>query len=849
MSRLPYVFLLVGVTLHIANCQSRIARFAEDFDHATPPELPPFWSGFGFVVSASAPHSVPNAVAGTGNTGLRELTSPEIQLEQASAAVLSFWERRSATAAGYRLEVAVSADNFESLIASQVYDTLEALSVYRMRTLDLPMDPTVGSATVRIRWRILPDSTNSTGVIRLDDVRLDLVPSDDLAVDRVEIRPGMVLSADPFTIGGVVRNAGRKASEQYEVAFFLYHLDGDRNDIPAPFHALFGPRLEPGETDTIWAPHDPLVSGQYIAEVCVWMQSDANRANDTARVEIYVGVNAHSLVVNEIMYAPAGDEPEWFELWNVTTDSVSLAGWTVSDHTLVQKPILAAASSVIPPGGYAIVANDPSFVMVHPAVTVPFFTADFPALNNASPDGPIVKSPQGITIDSVRYEPSWGGQGGRSLERREIEASSTDPTTWASCVDPSGSTPGKANSTGKLDYDLAITSIGAADRPGSEAHDITLGIVNIGRRVVPSHAVRVYDDRDGNEILEETELIGFSESDSDLAAGDSLRHVFSHTFPSPGEHRLAGVVVADRDQRRENDTLAVLLVKAFPRRMLIFNELMYEPLPGVCEWVELYNPTSQSCNVRGWTVADTATLSGAVNKYLLSDVPLVVDPGGYLVLAGDSTIVRAPFSVQPDGSLRQLVIVNRASGLGFSNDGDALVLRDASGATVDSLPYDPHMHNPYVLDVRGRSLEKISVQIPSEERSNWSTASGMRGGSPGEPNTIGMTVLPARTSVSIQPNPFSPDGDGWEDFCLLKLDLPFSTASVRVRIFDLRGRLVRTLVPGDNVGSRAHFIWDGLDDRGRRVAVGPYVVLVEGADAVSGWHITQKIVAVVARRL
>ena len=46
--------------------------------------------------------------------------------------------------------------------------------------------------------------------------------------------------------------------------------------------------------------------------------------------------------------------------------------------------------------------------------------------------------------------------------------------------------------------------------------------------------------------------------------------------------------------------------------------------------------------------------------------------------------------------------------------------------------------------------------------------------------------------------------------------------NARLQIFDVDGRLVRTLVNGSVQAGRNSFTWDGADDRGHSVAPGVY---------------------------
>jgi hypothetical protein len=72
----------------------------------------------------------------------------------------------------------------------------------------------------------------------------------------------------------------------------------------------------------------------------------------------------------------------------------------------------------------------------------------------------------------------------------------------------------------------------------------------------------------------------------------------------------------------------------------------------------------------------------------------------------------------------------------------------------------------------------------------------------------------ALVRVSVQPNPFNPS-------TTISFDVPVA-GRVSVQVFDLSGRLVRTLVDA-SLAAASHVVpWDGTDDAGQRVASGAY---------------------------
>jgi len=87
--------------------------------------------------------------------------------------------------------------------------------------------------------------------------------------------------------------------------------------------------------------------------------------------------------------------------------------------------------------------------------------------------------------------------------------------------------------------------------------------------------------------------------------------------------------------------------------------------------------------------------------------------------------------------------------------------------------------------------------------------------SPGQISGVPSNLPAAFRLWQNRPNPFNPS-------TIITFDLPVSMR-VNLRIYDVSGRLVRTLVAGESMaaGSREK-LWNGRDDTGRQVATGVY---------------------------
>lgn len=104
--------------------------------------------------------------------------------------------------------------------------------------------------------------------------------------------------------------------------------------------------------------------------------------------------------------------------------------------------------------------------------------------------------------------------------------------------------------------------------------------------------------------------------------------------------------------------------------------------------------------------------------------------------------------------------------------------------------------------------------------------------SPGD----GFGTVPQKTASTLEvfQSPFSPFGDGRFNKALIAYNVP-ENSLITIRVFDLQGRQVRTLLDAvSGGGASASTFWDGKDDFGNVLPVGIYLVNVEAQDKSSG---------------
>ena len=280
---------------------------------------------------------------------------------------------------------------------------------------------------------------------------------------------------------------------------------------------------------------------------------------------------------------------------------------------------------------------------------------------------------------------------------------------------------------------------------------------------------------------------------------------------------------------------------------MVINEIMFAPLAGEAEYVEVLNAGDCPMSLAGWTLTDRPGVNGKWNSARVDEDGPILEPGGFAVIAQDSSIFRFfPGIAALDP---RMIILPRGGFITLNNEGDDIILHDPLGNTVDSVRYVPDWHNPALLDRTGVSLERILVRGPSSDASNWTSCVLPIGGTPGSANSAAAPRSTSATTLSCRPNPFSPDSNGKDDATVIHYNLPEGVWSVSLRVFDVRGRLIRrlvTAVPGTGQGDA---VWDGRDDERVRGRMGIYVVLLEAVNQKSGEAITAKSPVVLAGRL
>ena len=531
------------------------------------------------------------------------------------------------------------------------------------------------------------------------------------------------------------------------------------------------------------------------------------------------------IVMNEIMVEIVKPEPQWIEMLNTTADSINIAGWTltVKGHSLV---VIPSTNTMLPPDSMQILSSDDTALAQYRNIPVQrIVRLSLPHMNYGG-STLTLRDALGNLIDSVYYDGTWITGYSISIERINPSRVGYDPTNWSACKDSSGSTILRPNSDRIRDYDLAITHAASSDTT------ISVTIVNMGRDTIRHTALRILIGS-FDTVLQPLSI--------DLPSNYSL--VVSLPLPQNfyGLFPVTVIIIDSLDENRANDTLRFNIATPIPQDSIVINEIMFDPLPASCEWIEVYNLSSK------WVSLDSAHLITGESRpgeysHVIPPLPspfkgLVIAPDSFgLITANDSIYTTYPVlkgrnSITPIG----------ASSLDLGKDSCFVVLHNCDSSTIDSVHYFKSWQQSILKktfvgislerkDPRGSSSSAMSgSNVPGNWQASLDTATPLAPNS-GDTTSSLPTVPPAGTTftASFSPNPFSPDGDGFEDVSTLSIQTGNSTQwAMQVRLYDAGGRLVRTLTHATAILSSIALPFDGKRDNGQTLPPGLYTVLVE----------------------
>jgi hypothetical protein len=254
---------------------------------------------------------------------------------------------------------------------------------------------------------------------------------------------------------------------------------------------------------------------------------------------------------------------------------------------------------------------------------------------------------------------------------------------------------------------------------------------------------------------------------------------------------------------------------------LVIHEVLYDPRSTGADFIEIYKKSEKIISLKNWVFAN-GTNDTISNHEIITEEEFLLFPGEYAAFTENKNNVLYEY---PLGNASKIFnIVDLPS---YNNGSGTVYLINNLNQMVDQFSYDDDLHFALLNSVDGISLERLDFNRPSDDNSNWhSAAESVNFATPGYLNSQYISVENTGT-VSIDPNVFSPDNDGYQDVINISYEFTEPGFVANVIIFDAAGRIVKHLIQNELLGAKGVMSWDGINERREKAGIGAYICYFE----------------------
>jgi hypothetical protein len=529
------------------------------------------------------------------------------------------------------------------------------------------------------------------------------------------------------------------------------------------------------------------------------------------------------IVINEIMTdqnptSPTLPEADYVEIYNRSNLPINLNNWKIKLKD--DAAFLNIGNISILPDSFLILTSNTNITALASFCSNIFGFSSFTINNETSIT---IADANGKTIHNVNYNKGWYNdvskqEGGWSLEQIDPNNPCGESANWRASVDLKGGTPGKKNSVFAPNPDLispAISRICVLNKYSIK--------VSFNEKMNPDKLENISAYQVNNNLHINSIVTASNELNTvELVFNDSIQNQLVYTLNIIDTLTdCAGNFIAINSSGK----FAFPIVSQV--NDVIINEILFNPKDDGVDFVEIFNRSNKNIDLSTLYIS---SLDPNTNK-LKSMYPISTDCGTlfskeYLVLTTNPEKVKQQYNTE-----NKFNFIRMSSLPSFNNDMGVVVISHSDSSIIDRFDYEESMHFPLLTIVDGVSLERINSEKLSQEKQNWHSAAQSVGfATPAYQNSQYSEFLYMEDPITIFPEIFSPDNDGYND--VLNIGYQFATSGyiANVRIFDAKGRFIKQLIKNELLGTKGGFIWDGIDDSNQKALIGIYIVYIEVFD-------------------
>ena len=543
------------------------------------------------------------------------------------------------------------------------------------------------------------------------------------------------------------------------------------------------------------------------------------------------------LLINEFMADPTPQvglpNAEYIELFNNTNSTFNLREYMLSSGGAPQ----VLPDFLLEAGQYVLITSEDEVVNFSIFGEV-LGLSSFPTLSNAG-DEILLQDLEGNIVHQINYTLDWyqdssKEDGGFSIELINPTQACKQAANYRASENLSGGTPAVVNSVLDNVSDLTAPSL--------------LNIFTINSTSLLLTFDEPLDAFGAEEILNYLLTAGIDVATATVQADGAQVLLDLASEIQTGE--ILGLQFQNvSDCLGNSASLSDTIFFAIPEiplvEELLINEILFNPVSGGVDFVEIYNPTDKVFNLADIQIAN---LESSINEVVSLDIDFLILPETYVCITEDKSQTLSQYPIDDPTTLFENILPN------FDDDAGnvtLITLQNNIPLDIDVFNYSEDFHTGFISDQNGVSLERISFDSPTDLASNWTSAAQSTGfATPGYENAqvIGNPTVSAGDFFEIINPTFSPDQDGFKDFTQVNFTLDQVDYFATMTIYDDEGREIAQILPFQTIAPSGTVRWDGTDSDGDVANMGIYVLYIQLLDP-NGNQMEFKEPIVVARRL
>lgn len=256
---------------------------------------------------------------------------------------------------------------------------------------------------------------------------------------------------------------------------------------------------------------------------------------------------------------------------------------------------------------------------------------------------------------------------------------------------------------------------------------------------------------------------------------------------------------------------------------LLINEILFNPLVGGVDFIEVYNNSDSVINLRDIILSDSKTKVNLASSLVIENEYNFIMPKELRVFTINKEDIFGKYQVAKAECLIELSKMPS-----MNDDEGTIMILNNKNEIIDQLDYAENFHISWIKDTEGRSLERKRMSTSTNEKDNWSSATDDIGkASPtGKNSQYNSSTESKALAFWLSKEVLYPNKNNTDNILEINYKVESVTAFIKVKVFDINGLYVGEITNEKSIRNDGLITWD-FSTEGQRISSGTYILAIE----------------------